>query len=117
MYIYRTLLFRYTYGKQPYEGMEAHQLLKFLNSGERLAMPNTASDEVQEQMLMCWDREPDHRPQFIELLNFFAENREYSNLKELLTTQDLGALSTPDSTARLAAYDKADKNSPASARS
>ena len=77
----------YSYGQQPYEGMEAHQLLKFLNSGQRLSMPDTASAEVRQQMLDCWSLEPDHRPRFVELLNFFAENREYLNLKELLTTQ------------------------------
>ena len=77
----------YSYGQQPYEGMEAHQLLKFLNSGQRLSMPDAASAEVQQQMLDCWSLEPDHRPRFVELLNFFAENREYLNLKELLTTQ------------------------------
>ena len=33
------------------------------------------------------------RPQFSELLKFFSENpAEYSNLKELLTNQDLGQL-------------------------
>ena len=104
--------FRYTYGKQPYEGMEAHQLLKFLERGLRLDMPPTASDEVQQEILACWEKEPNHRPKFRELLNFFRENREYSNLKELLINQDLGALATADNAARITCYDKPDTDNP-----
>ena len=63
------------------------------NLGKRLPLPTEANFEVRNIIECCWEYSPDLRPQFSELLKFFSENpAEYSNLKELLTNQDLGQL-------------------------
>ena len=62
-------------------------------TGKRLPLPTEANFEVRNIIECCWEYSPDLRPQFSELLKFFSENpAEYSNLKELLTNQDLGQL-------------------------
>ena len=64
-----------------------------LSIGKRLPLPTEANFEVRNIIECCWEYSPDLRPQFSELLKFFSENpAEYSNLKELLTNQDLGQL-------------------------
>ena len=58
-----------------------------------MPLPTEANFEVRNIIECCWEYSPDLRPQFSELLKFFSENpAEYSNLKELLTNQDLGQL-------------------------
>ena len=67
-------------------GME---VVKFIDSGKRLSRPAKAELEVYSMMTWCWEQEPQKRPKFLELFKFFSENPEYSNLKELLISQDL----------------------------
>ena len=68
-------------------------VLLHIDLGQRLPLPADANFDVQNIIKCCWEYSPDLRPRFSELLKFFSENpAEYSNLKELLTNQDLGQL-------------------------
>ena len=82
----------YTYGRQPYEGMKADEVVRFLEKNQRLPLPEKASFDVRNMMELCWEKEPELRPKFVELVKFFSENPEYANLKEMLVCQDLGQL-------------------------
>ena len=70
-------------------GME---VVKYIDSGKRLQRPVKAELDVYSMMNWCWEEEPAKRPKFQELFKFFSENPEYSNLKELLISQDLDQL-------------------------
>ncbi len=65
-------------------------LLLFLR--KRLPRPAKAELEVYSTMEWCWEHDPAKRPKFSELFKIFSDNPEYSNLKELLLTQDLQKL-------------------------
>lgn len=82
----------YTFGDQPYNGLTGMEVVKFIDSGKRLMRPEKAEIEVYSFMTWCWEEDPSKRPKFSELFKFFAENPEYSNLKELMLTQDLAKL-------------------------
>ena len=47
--------------------IEFFQLVKYLEDGNRLAMPEFCPDEVFEVMKKCWNLDPDQRPSFEEL--------------------------------------------------
>ena len=91
---------KYTFTYQGPEGLMflfstilIHIIYVILIAGRRLSLPTEANFEVQNIIKCCWEYSPDLRPKFSELLKFFSENpAEYSNLKELLTNQDLGQL-------------------------
>jgi hypothetical protein len=59
---------------------------------KRLPRPAKAELEVYSTMEWCWEHDPAKRPKFSELFKIFSDNPEYSNLKELLLTQDLQKL-------------------------
>ena len=59
---------------------------------KRLARPVKAELEVYATMEWCWEYEPAKRPKFSELFKIFSDNPEYSNLRDLLLTQDLQKL-------------------------
>ena len=84
----------YSFGSQPYDGMTGAEVVKFVDEGHRLLRPQKAELEVFSMMSWCWEYEPCKRPKFYELFNFFVDNPEYANLKELILTQDLEKLST-----------------------
>lgn len=83
----------YTKGKQPYEGMRGDEVVRFIEEGKRLPLPDSADGDVRNMMSLCWEHHPKLRPTFQELLKFFSESpAEYMNLKELLVNQDLSQL-------------------------
>ena len=82
----------FSYGKQPYEGKTGIKTLEYLEAGNRLAMPEKASNDDYGVMLKCWDYRPEERPSFEELFKYFSDNPEYLNLTELLKTQDFQQL-------------------------
>ena len=82
----------FTYGKQPFEDSTGQETVDFIEAGGRLARPEGAELDVYSTMIWCWEYKAEDRPTFKELFKIFAENPEYQNMKELLQTQDLGAL-------------------------
>jgi len=66
--------------------------VEYIEAGHRLAMPPRATDDVYDIMLKCWAHRPAERPGFDELFSLFSDNPEYTNITELLKTQDLQQL-------------------------
>jgi tyrosine-protein kinase len=69
----------YTLGEAPYEDMNAAQVNEFIADGKRLPQPEKASNSVYGVMMDCWQFLPSNRPNFKDLLKFFADNPLYSN--------------------------------------
>ena len=82
----------FSYGKQPYEGKTGVKTLEYLEAGNRLAMPEKATNDDYGIMLQCWQHKPEERPSFEDLFKYFSDNPEYLNLTELLKTQDFQQL-------------------------
>ncbi|CAH8649912.1 unnamed protein product [Dicrocoelium dendriticum] len=57
-----------TFGKRPFDGIRARDLLQCLERGMRLMQPETTSLEFYAVLLRCWEADPNKRPTFDELL-------------------------------------------------
>ncbi len=84
----------YSLGEQPYSGLSGAEVVKFIDDGKRLLRPAKAEVDIFSMMTWCWEYEPSKRPKFTELFQFFVENPEYSNLRELVLCQDMQELTT-----------------------
>jgi len=82
----------YSYGKQPYKDKTGAQTVEYIEAHHRLPQPEEATTDVYKIMLQCWAYKPADRPDFKELFEIFSNNPEYTNLRELLKTQDLQQL-------------------------
>ncbi|VVC41154.1 Hypothetical protein CINCED_3A002845 [Cinara cedri] len=58
-----------TLGSTPYPGMAAADVMKRIRDGYRLDKPQHCRREVYNIMFYCWDKSPDGRPDFSELLD------------------------------------------------
>ncbi|XP_066574881.1 tyrosine-protein kinase receptor TYRO3 isoform X2 [Amia ocellicauda] len=54
-------------GRTPYPGVDNHEVLDLLESGQRLKEPADCDAELYTLMQSCWYREPGRRPDFTEL--------------------------------------------------
>merc|ERR1719376_120895 len=64
----------FSLGCSPYSGVVLDQ--KFMNklkSGTRLSKPKYANDDIYNVMLNCWQPEPNQRPSFSQLFDFFSK--------------------------------------------
>uniref|UniRef100_A0A914EBP5 Protein kinase domain-containing protein n=1 Tax=Acrobeloides nanus TaxID=290746 RepID=A0A914EBP5_9BILA len=66
-------------GKVPYETMDHNQMYEFLKNGQRLDCPEDAPNQIYAIMMSCWEKEPDDRPSFGDLVNCLYEMREYAS--------------------------------------
>ena len=82
----------YSFGQMPYEGKTGVQTLEYIEQGNRLAMPERATNDVYGIMLECWKYKAEERLTFQDLFSLFSDNPEYQNLSELLKTQDFQQL-------------------------
>ncbi|XP_071804456.1 uncharacterized protein [Asterias amurensis] len=55
-------------GQTPYASTESQDLLSMLTTGYRLAKPRKCSDEMYNLMLRCWQKDPNKRPNFDQIL-------------------------------------------------
>ncbi|XP_003742915.1 tyrosine-protein kinase Src64B [Galendromus occidentalis] len=64
-----------TYGQIPYPGMPNRQVIEYIEQGSRMAKPqgNECPDSVYQCMVHCWDADPEKRPTFEYLFNFFDD--------------------------------------------
>ncbi|EYC40227.1 hypothetical protein Y032_0624g789 [Ancylostoma ceylanicum] len=70
---YGIVLFEmYSMGERPFEDIEPLNLIAHLEAGNRPKRPLLACDKIAEVMTRCWDKVPDKRPTFEELLVIFA---------------------------------------------
>ncbi|XP_062372838.1 tyrosine-protein kinase receptor TYRO3 [Sardina pilchardus] len=54
-------------GKTPYPGVHNHELLAYLEAGQRLKPPADCESTLYEVMQSCWESDPAQRPGFAEL--------------------------------------------------
>lgn len=63
-----------THGSIPYAGMHNKEVIEHVQRGYRIPKPTNCDcpDEVYKQMRDCWHQDPDKRPTFDYLENFFG---------------------------------------------
>jgi hypothetical protein len=60
------------------------KVIQLVEKGERLAQTEHCPDSVYRIMEQCWAYQPRDRPTFIQLLEIFSSDPEYTNIKELV---------------------------------
>jgi len=68
----------FTRGQIPYPGMTNQDVLNSVDHGYRIPQPTGTPDPIYEQMLKCWDKNPESRPTFEHLHDYF-ENYSVSS--------------------------------------
>ncbi|XP_071804887.1 uncharacterized protein [Asterias amurensis] len=67
-------------GQTPYASTESQDLLSMLTTGYRLAKPRRCADEIYNLMLRCWQKDPNKRPNFDQILvDLTAMSRKHKN--------------------------------------
>ncbi|XP_078588791.1 tyrosine kinase receptor Cad96Ca-like isoform X2 [Branchiostoma floridae x Branchiostoma japonicum] len=57
-----------TLGGRPYPGMDAMQVQRELRRGYRMPKPRNCTEDMYRLMRWCWERNPDRRPTFRQLV-------------------------------------------------
>uniref|UniRef100_A0A914H770 Tyrosine-protein kinase n=1 Tax=Globodera rostochiensis TaxID=31243 RepID=A0A914H770_GLORO len=71
---YGILLYEiFTLGHTPYPGVHNRDVLRDLENGKRMACPKNCPQGIYQEMLNCWDQNPDRRPTFEYLFTFFDD--------------------------------------------
>uniref|UniRef100_A0A914CRS1 Protein kinase domain-containing protein n=1 Tax=Acrobeloides nanus TaxID=290746 RepID=A0A914CRS1_9BILA len=68
----------FSLGKAPYASLENSEVLGFLQSGQRLEIPEDVPEELVLIMESCWEEGPAQRPTFISLMEKFRDILETS---------------------------------------
>ncbi|KAG9510684.1 V-SRC [Fragariocoptes setiger] len=64
-----------THGQVPYQGMQNREVIERVEKGYRMQIPKGCDcpDSVYLKMCQCWDADPEKRPTFKHLYNFFDD--------------------------------------------
>ncbi|KAK3860468.1 hypothetical protein Pcinc_033481 [Petrolisthes cinctipes] len=63
-----TLWETYTFGEDPWVGLNGQQILRKIDQEEeRLPCPAACPKEMYDLLLQCWQREPEKRPTFVQI--------------------------------------------------
>lgn len=54
-------------GVKPFQGVKNNEVIRKLENGERLALPNHCPPRLYSLMSQCWSYEPSKRPTFKEI--------------------------------------------------
>lgn len=54
-------------GVKPFQGVKNNEVIRKLENGERLALPNHCPPRLYSLMSLCWSYEPSKRPTFKEI--------------------------------------------------
>lgn len=65
----------FSFGQEPWAGLNGSQIIQKLDLDERLPMPEACSSRIYQAMNMCWKREPKDRPTFSSLMQFFKSSK------------------------------------------
>ena len=65
----------FSFGQEPWAGLNGSQIIQKLDQNERLTLPNSCSQQIYQVMMQCWNREPKERPTFNALINFFKSSK------------------------------------------
>ncbi|XP_019635761.1 PREDICTED: mast/stem cell growth factor receptor Kit-like isoform X2 [Branchiostoma belcheri] len=82
-----------TLGGRPYPGMDAMQVQRELKRGYRMPKPRNCTEEMYVLMRWCWERNPDRRPTFRQLVaetNKLKQDRPRPSVSGSTTQQDSG---------------------------
>lgn len=65
----------FTFGEDPWVGLIGSEILKKIDKeGERLAQPDACPPAIYAILLQCWAKNPQERPTFAALKEFFRKN-------------------------------------------
>lgn len=66
----------FSFGEDPWMGLIGSQILRKIDKeGERLHHPDACSPEIYKILLQCWAKNPEERPSFAALKDFFRKNK------------------------------------------
>ena len=76
VYAYGIVLWEIAAGKLPYSGMDSTQIIaQVLMENLRPVVPNHVNPKLRDLMVQCWDRDPDVRPTFDEIVRRIVKDR------------------------------------------
>jgi hypothetical protein len=76
VYAYGILLWEIACGQLPYHGMDPAQIVaQVLMHDARPMIPDTVSGALRALIVECWDRNPDSRPTFDQIVHRFVRDR------------------------------------------
>lgn len=56
----------------PYTLRQNQEVMQLVVAGGRLEPPVGVPDDIYDQMLCCWNTEPEERPHFVEIVDYFT---------------------------------------------
>ena len=65
----------FSFGQEPWAGLNGSQIIKKLEQNERLSIPKACSSKMYQVMNLCWKSEPKDRPTFTSMINFFKNSK------------------------------------------
>jgi len=71
----------FTRGEQPYNDMGGAEVVRFIESGKRLELPQNCPQKIYKVMLDCWNKEAASRPTFAQLHKKFKADPEYFSIQ------------------------------------
>lgn len=85
-----TLWEMFSFGLVPFGEMKGVDVIKLIEAGERLTIPEQCPENVFRCMESCWNYRPRERPTFRYLTQFFANDPDYQNVLELIAREQIG---------------------------
>lgn len=79
-----TLWEAYTKGEEPYQAMNAFEVMSFVMQGGRLRQPTSCPSDTFKTMLDCWQHSGTDRPSFQSLAKYFKRNAPIYENQNLL---------------------------------
>ncbi|OTF71863.1 Ack-like kinase domain protein [Euroglyphus maynei] len=67
----------FSFGQEPWAGLNGSQIIKKLEQNERLPAPDSCSQRIYQVMSLCWNREPKERPTFRAIVKFFKMEQPF----------------------------------------
>ncbi|EAY10269.1 TKL family protein kinase [Trichomonas vaginalis G3] len=76
VYAYAIVLWEIITGLQPYQGLDPPQIIaQVMIHDLRPPLPQTVNPGLKDLITRCWDRNPDRRPSFEEIVKMFYKNQ------------------------------------------
>lgn len=100
VFAYGVVLWELLTSETPYEGYNPQQIIsEVLNFDARPNLPDTGNMQIRDLIVRCWDREPDVRPSFSDIVKLFKNtalmydgsdaNEVYSYIEKSATESEL----------------------------